>query len=192
MFVFLRAPLVVIHAIDDPGQRSRPRLQQAFQSKSVFAGLYLLRVLAAYRSQVIGKSNGSLQKVHLAPELHLVNGEKFPGKHEQRQRVRGKDSLIADVVNGKHCARAAKYRIGFITGAQQDRHQRGLPVMTMKNIRYAQHLGSFQHGAAIEREPLGVIGIVAGGSSIERFAIEKLWIVNEVELHSGTFSAIQH
>src|SRR5438270_9153 len=85
------------------------------------------------------------------------------------------------------CTRAAEYRVSFITGAQQDRHQRGLPVMAMKNIRYAQHFGSFQHGAAKERESLGVIGIIAGGSPIQRFTIKKLRVVDEVELHSGTF-----
>ena len=64
--------------------------------------------------------------------------------------------------------------------------------MTMENIRHAQHFGGFQHGAAIERETLGIIGIVAGGSSVERFTVKKRRIVDEVELHPGTFSAVQH
>src|ERR1051325_6078287 len=181
MLVALRAPLVVVHAVQNPAQRACTRLQYAFQAKAIFAGLNLLRIFTADGSDVVRKNQRALQKVGLAPELHLVDGEEVPRKHEQRQRVRRKQSLITDVVDGEHGARAAEDRISLVAGAQQNRHQRRLPVMAMKNVGYTQDLGSFQHGAAIEGEALGVIGIIARRGAVKGIAIEKRRIVNKEE-----------
>ena len=141
VFVALRAPFVVVHAIQDPAHRAGARAQHAFQAKAVFAGLDLLRVPAAYSGDVIGKGQRAFQEVGLAPELHLVDGKKVPGKHQQWQRVRRKQALIADVMDGEHRARTAEDWIGLVAGAQQNGDQSRLPVMAVKDLRHAQDLG---------------------------------------------------
>jgi hypothetical protein len=61
-------------------------------------------------------------------------------------------------VDGEDRARPAKNRISFIAGAQQDGDKRGLPVVAVEDFRHAQDFGSFQRGAAIKRETLGIVG----------------------------------
>ena len=64
--------------------------------------------------------------------------------------------------------------------------------MAVKNIGHAQHLAGLQHGAAVERKALGVVRIVAGRSAVERVALKKRRVIDEVELHPGALSSIQH
>src|SRR5208282_4108826 len=47
-------------------------------------------------------------------------------------------------------------------------------------------------GAREESETLGVVGIIAGGSAIERVAIEKLGILDKIKPHPGLRAAGDH
>src|SRR5437763_8351962 len=64
--------------------------------------------------------------------------------------------------------------------------------MTVKNVRHAEDLCCFNGGTAVERESLGIIGVIAGGRAVERVALEKRRVVNEVKLHAGLLAAIEH
>src|SRR6266481_955118 len=139
-FVFFRRPLVVIHAIEDAGQRAGAAAQHAFESKTVFAGLDLLCVFFADRSEVVGKYESAFQEIHLAPKLELVDSEQVPGQHEQWQGVRRKQSLVAKIVDCKHSGSVHKNRIVHVTRLQENGHERRLPVMAVKNFRHAKNL----------------------------------------------------
>jgi len=64
--------------------------------------------------------------------------------------------------------------------------------MAVKDVRHAQDFGSLQHGAAIKREALRVIWIIARGSAVERFTVKERRVVDEVEFHTGAFASIQN
>ena len=75
---------------------------------------------------------------------------------------------------------------------QQDGNQRGLPVVAVKHVGRAEDLGRFQHGAAEQREALGVVVIVAQRCTVERIAVEERRVVDEIELHSRAHAAVEH
>jgi hypothetical protein len=141
---------------------------------------------------VVGKHQSAFEKIDLAPELHLVDGQQVPGQHEQRQRVRRKQSLVAHVVDGEHGGGGPEDGIAGVAGAQQHGNQRRLPVVTMKHLGHAQDFGRFQHGAGVEREALGVVRIITGRRSVERVAVEERRIIDKVELHAGVVPAVEH
>jgi hypothetical protein len=64
--------------------------------------------------------------------------------------------------------------------------------MAMKDVGHAQDFGRLKHGAAVESKALRIVRIVASGGAIEGIAIEERRVVNEIELHPGAFSTIQH
>src|ERR1035441_10027690 len=74
-FVGLRAPLVVIDAVQDAGHGRGTTTQNAFQSKSIFGGLNLLAVFLADRGDEIGVHERALQEIHLTKEFHLRHSE---------------------------------------------------------------------------------------------------------------------
>src|SRR5258707_7724879 len=55
----------------------------------------------------------------------------------------------------------------------------------MENVGHAQNLRGFQDGAGEKGEALGIVGIVARRSAIERIAIKKLRILDKIEANSG-------
>ena len=174
--VRLRTPLVVVHAVQNACNRSRAVTQYTFESKTVFRSLNLLTVLFTDRRDVVGIGQRTFEKVDLAEEFHLRHGEKIPGQHQQGQRLRWEQALIAHVVNGKNGAHIAESRVFGVHRAQQHRHQRRLPVVTMGE----------------QREALGIVGIVARGCSVKSVALEELGVVNKIEAHSGLASAGQY
>ncbi len=70
-FVGLRAPLLVVHPVQDAGHRRRAIAQDAFQAESVFGGLDLLTVFLADRGDVVRVHERAFQKIHLPEEFHL-------------------------------------------------------------------------------------------------------------------------
>ena len=64
--------------------------------------------------------------------------------------------------------------------------------MAMQHVGSTQNLGGLQHGAGKQRKAFGIIVIVAERSTIQTFAIEIRGIIDEIELHSGVNSAVEH
>src|SRR5258705_13653383 len=61
----------------------------------------------------------------------------------------------------------------------------------MKDIGNLNHLRSFDDSAAKQPEAFRVVGVVAGGSTVEAFAIEQFGAVDEVRLHSRIDAAVE-
>ncbi len=131
--------------------------QDALQTEAVLHGLNLLGVLAADGGDEIRVSQRALEEVHFAEELQLGDGEQIPGQHEERKRVRGKDSLVADVVDGEDRGDSLERGVFVVKGAQENGNQRGLPVVAVEDIGHAEDFGGLQNGAAIEGEALGIV-----------------------------------
>ena len=89
----------------------------------------------------------------------------------------------------KTVATSRKRGVFGVLRAQQDGNQRGLPVVAVENLRDAENLRGFQHGAGEQGEALGVVGIVARRGAVERIAVEEGRIIDKVELDSGVFAA---
>ena len=83
-------------------------------------------------------------------------------------------------------------RIFVVQRLQQDRNQRGLPVMAMQNVGRSEDLCGLQNGARKQSEALGVIVIVAQGGAVKSVAVEERRVVDEIELHSGALAAVEH
>src|SRR5580693_4870017 len=95
-------------------------------------------------------------------------------------------------MNGEDSPRVAESGVFGVLRPQQHWNQRRLPVMTMKNIGNAQDLGSLEHGSREQCKPLGIIGIVSRGSSIQCLAV-KIWrIVDEIKAHARVTAARDH
>ena len=107
-------------------------LQHALQTKAVFGGLDLLRVLPADGGEIVGIADRALQEIHLAVELQLTHGEQVPRQHQQRQDLGRKQTLVSQIVNGEDARRLRESRVFAIERLQQNRNQRRLPVMAMR------------------------------------------------------------
>ncbi len=185
-------PLVIIDAVENSRYGRRAGAQHALQPETVFRALDLLAVLPAHRGDEIGEDQRALQEVHLAVEFELVDGEQVPRQQQERQRVGRKQALVADVVDGKHRARVMERGIVRIQAAQQDRHQRRLPVVAVKNVGRAQDLRRLDRGAAEKPEALRVIAVVAERCAVESVAIEVRRIVDKVESDTVSGTAVEH
>ena len=73
----------------------------------------------------------------------------------------GNKTLVSHVVDRKDGGDFAECRVLGVERAQHHRHQRGLPVVAVKDMRDAQNFGGFEHGAREQGEALGVVGIIA-------------------------------
>src|SRR5208283_4675678 len=62
----------------------------------------------------------------------------------------------------------------------------------MEDIGYAEDLRRLQYCAAEQGETLSIVVIVAQRSTVEGFAIEIRRVVNEIELHSSAYAAVEH
>src|SRR5271157_5581570 len=67
-----------------------------------------------------------------------------------------------------------------------------LPVVAVKDVWHTEDLRGLQHRTREQREPLGVVVIVAQRGAIERVAVEVRRIVDEIELHSRAHAAVEH
>src|SRR5262249_41252709 len=191
-FVMFRTPLAVVHAVENAADGAGAVAQYAVQPEAEFRGLDLLAVLAADGGDVVGKDQGALQEIHFAPEFHLVDGQQVPGQHQQGQRIRRKDSLVAQVVDGKNRKGVTEDRVGGVTGAQQHGNKRRLPVVTVEDVRHAGNLGRLHYRSRIQREALGIVRVIAGGGAVQGLAVEELGAIDKIKLHAGVAAAIDH
>ena len=104
----------------------------------------------------------------------------------------GKDSLIADVMDGEDRWDSLECRVLVVQGAQENGNQSGLPVVAMEDIRHAEDFGGFQNSAAIEGEALGIVMIIAERGAVESVAIIERRIIDEVKLDAVLLAAVAH
>ncbi len=157
--------------------------QHPFQAEAVLGGLDLLAVLAADRGDEVGVNQCAFQQVDLAEEFQLADGEQVPGKHQQRQRLRREQALVADVVDGEDRRHGTEGGVVFVESMQQDRYQRRLPVMAVKYVGRPQDLAAFNHRPREQGEALGIIVVVAQRRSVESLAVEERRVIDKIELH---------
>src|SRR5258708_18793353 len=94
-------------------------------------------------------------------------------------------ALVAHTVDGKNGGDFAKGGILGVERAQHHGQESRLPVVAVEYMRHPQNLGSFKDRAREQSEALGVVGIVAGWPSVERFAVKIRRIVHEIKSNSG-------
>ena len=111
------------------------------------------------------------------------------GQHQQREGIGRKQPLISHVVDGENRAHIAEGGIFGVDGAEQNRYESRLPVMTMKNIGDAQNFRGFEHSAGEQSKALSVIGIVPSGGTVEGVAIEVGRIFDEIKPHAALRAA---
>src|SRR5271166_6535995 len=192
VLVVFGTPLAVVHAVQDPGDGAGAGAQSAFQAKAILRRLDLQAISPADRGDEVGGGDRALQEIHLAVEFHLRHGEQVPGQHEQRQYLGRKQSLITQVMNGEDGRDVGERWVLGVKRLSQYGNQGCLPVVAVKDVGHAEDLRGLQHRAREQREPLGVVVIVAQRCAIERVAVEVWRIVDEIELHSSAHAAIKH
>ena len=99
-------------------------------------------------------------------------------------------ALIAEIVNGEDYGKIADEGIGGVSGAQQHRDQRGLPIVAMNDVGRPDVFGDFDGGAGEFGVTLGVIGKVSGAVAINSVAIEIAGIVDEKITHAVEDGAV--
>jgi len=60
----------------------------------------------------------------------------------------------------------------------------------MEDVGDAQDLCRFENRTRVQRETLGVVGIISRRRAVERLAVEERRIIDEVELHPGMLSPV--
>ncbi len=147
-FVGLGIPLIVINAVQDSSHGLCPLLEHTLQAETKFGSLDFLAILSAHGRDHVRVSQRALQKINVAEVLHFCNGEQIPRQHKQGQNLRRKQSLVSHVVDGEDHARIVECRIFRVLRSQQQRDERRLPIVAMKNVGHAEDLRAFQHRAA--------------------------------------------
>ena len=64
--------------------------------------------------------------------------------------------------------------------------------MRYEKVGHAQLLAASRIARAKQSKTLRIVGIIAAGRLIEKFAIEELRAVDEVKLHSVRFAAVHY
>ena len=149
-----------------------------------FRSLNLLRVAPAHRGQKVREDQPALQEVDLAVEFQRVHGEQRVGQPDAFHRRLRKQSLIAQVVNREDHRQRPHHRIVRVLRAQQQRHQRRLPVVAMNHVRQPHALHELDRHARKLGIALRVVGIVAGLVAVELRAVEVRGIVHEEIAHA--------
>src|ERR1700689_4176341 len=106
----LGIPLVVVHAVDDPGDWAVPS-QESIQTKSVFRRLNLARVALANRAYSIAPVDAGLQEIDAAEKFQLRRIQQLGIERDFGQHLRAEDSLVAEVVNGQQGLDAKESRV---------------------------------------------------------------------------------
>ena len=180
-----RAPLGIVHAVQNPAQVRRPREQHAVQLLPKLRRLNLLGILAAHGGQNVGVNQPALEKVEVIELLHQVHGEDLPRKQQPLSGNRRKQPLVGGIVNGQHHTGVLQHGIGLVNRAQVNRNKRCLPVVNMEDLGHSQQLGRLQHRAAKQPESLPIVGIIRCLGPIKSLPVEKLRAIHKVVLNTA-------
>src|SRR5579872_1495330 len=190
--IALRTPPPIIHAVENAAQMHSAAADDGIHAKSIGRRLNFFGIGAADSRDPIAIDDAALEQVDFVVLLEIVHGEEFPRQAEADHGALMKHPLVADIVNGKYRWNFAQHWISGIRAAQQNRDQRRLPVVGVKNIRDSQQLGRLQHGPAIEVEALGIVGKIGVTMAIDAVTVEVFRTLDEVKLHAVDFPAIEH
>src|ERR1700755_3191358 len=97
-------------------------------------------------------------------------------------------AVVAHVVNGEDDRESLRDGVGGVTGAQQNRNERGLPVVTVDEVGLPEMFCDFDGAAAELAVALGVVRIVAAAFAVDAGAVEVLRIIDEEILNAGEFA----
>src|SRR6185437_756767 len=111
------------------------RAKKVFQAETVFGCLNFLSVLPADGVHGIAEIDRALHQVDSPVKFHQVRAEESWIKTDLGQQGYGKDALVTEVVNGEEKLDSSKGGIAAIGISHIWSHQRGLPIMAVKNIR---------------------------------------------------------
>ena len=81
----------------------------------------------------IGIHQRALEEIDLTKEFHFAMVNRSQGRVSSGKSVGRKQPLISHVVNGEDRGHLAERRVFRVLGVQQNRNQRRLPVVAMKN-----------------------------------------------------------
>ncbi len=111
---------------------------------------------------MIGEENASLQQVEIAVKFNSFLREIFAGQVGERKIDPPEASLVSEVMDGKD---GFERQCPFFN---QRRHQRGLPVVDMNDLRGRHDApGEFDHRLGKINKTFGVVAVVAAIGSIE-------------------------
>ncbi len=191
MWIGRRVPFLIVDAIEDAEEIAATLPQNALKAVAKLGCLDLLGVLAADGSDGVRVDNAAFQKVHCVVVFKLVEGEHVPGQQQFFHRLRRKPALITGVVDCEHSRNVTIEGVEEVSGTQQHSKHGRLPVVRMEDIGNLDHLRSFNDCAAKQTEAFRVVGVVAGGRSVEAFAVEQFGAVDEVRLHSRIYATVE-
>ncbi|CCC96390.1 protein of unknown function [Azospirillum baldaniorum] len=127
-------PDVIVHTVEDAGQRLGPRGEQPFQARTVLRRLDFVGVGRADRGQAVGVEAAGLEEADAAVIFHPVDPEGGGRQAEVAHHPGAEQPLVGDVVDRRH--RARPERPGEAVGAQFQigRDQAGLPVVPVQHV----------------------------------------------------------
>ena len=181
--VAVRAPLVLVDAVEDPEEHVRALAQVGIEPDAVLRPLHLARVAGAHRGDGIRVEQPREEEVDpTLAQLILVEVMRRRREPDVREHARVERALVPDVVDGEHGARLREQAIPRKHAAQEERQERGLPVVGVHDVGpEAEPLADAERRPREHREAemLVVVLRVDAVSPIEPRA------VNEVDGHRG-------
>ncbi len=176
----------VIDPKRNPDQPIPQPRQHAVQSAPELLGSYFLRIRLADRRYNVRGSHPAFNAVDVAEELEVIHVETEERQIGQGVQGPGIDSLVREIVHRENrlLCQVAPHAIDPV--AKKERHQSGLPVAAVHNIRpLTQGVDQGDHGFLEEHEPLEIVVVVAFRQTVELAAIEELIPADEVGLRCG-------
>lgn len=179
----LRVPHLGVHAVEDPRQRGLARREQLVQPHAVAFGADLPRVRGAHRREPVRVDDPGLEEADPAALQRLLLQVLLAGLEPQVGENRGgEEPLVAEVVDGEDRARGAEQAIPRVQRLEVEGNQRGLPVVTVEDLRTPLHaLAALQSRAREQGEAEVLVGVVR----VEARAVEEHGAMDEVHRHLG-------
>ncbi len=199
--VHLRVPDLVINAVEDAAHLAAMHLQGMAQAEVLGRVQDLPGVTGRDRGDEVGIDNAALHQVEggvveIVLEAVLVKEVGVPVQPGGAQDVLPGDALVLEVVQ-----RVAHPRMGhahvLVHLVEQHRHQAGLPVVAVNDVRVLVALEhELQRGPAEEGEPLVVIHLPVEGAAVEEVVVgmrldeEALAAVHEAEIDAAMHGVV--
>lgn len=139
--------------------------------------LDLLGIRLADRRDVVSVNQAALHEVDGIVELEVAVVEVLPVEAEHiAHDILREDALILEIMDGVERADLLVALIALMLELQQHIDEARMPVVRVDDIRPEVHgRQQVEHGAAEEREALGIIAV-----AVEALATEVLLVVDEV------------
>ena len=159
--VRLRAPFVVVDAVQDPDQARAPCPEYLVEPGAVLGGLDLAGIGGTDRRQSVGIKDAVEEEIEaLLLELVLMKQREIRAKPGVGKDVRAEDPLVVEVVDGEQRLGLRERRLPGEAGPQHQRDEAGLPVVAVDDVgRELQADRALQRGAREQKESQVLVGI---------------------------------